>query len=139
MANISFIETLKEVFPSKKRKREKIFSAQEAYSVVRHGEVKTIEQLIKERQDSINESLKDRLSYHDRTPFTNYNFLVEIDRDLSNYTDQVFAPFKEKGYTICNVSEKFPEIGDCLVFIISWANRQMIIENNVEKTNGIAC
>ena len=61
-----------------------------------------------------------------------YHCLVEIEDDLVNSTEEIFAPFINAGFKVINLSDKIDEIQGENVYLISW---KQIFINKDGKNN----
>ena len=90
-----------------------------------NGGFRTLEQRIKDKQDSIRSLIKSKFpaTGEKYRPFTgngSYRCVVDIEEDLSCCIDEVFKPFIEGGFKIINISKYVDEIDDENVYLISW-------------------
>ena len=118
-------ESIKKVFHKDKPE----FTAEFAWLETTYGNggFRTLEQRIKDKQESIKWLIKSKFPQHDeRYRPSNvvgcYRCVVDIEEDLVCCVDEVFKPFIEGGFKIINISKQVEEIEDENVYLISWKN-----------------
>lgn len=116
---MDFIEQVKTLFT---RKKEKPLSAEEAYFRTKYGVYKTTDQRILDRQKSVRELIKAKITpgYRAEINFSSYYCVIDLEDELKPYVDEIFKPFKEEGFKVFNLSELVEDINNDLVFLISW-------------------
>lgn len=120
---MTFLTFVKQIIKPK----EKELSANEAYMRTKYGAYKTIAQRIKDIQNDINYKIKSKISMAgaNNTIFSSYFCIIEIDDDMKDYVNEIFKPFKERGFKIITLSDKIEELHDELVFIMSWYKSEL--------------
>lgn len=116
-------DLVKQIFKPK----EKELSACEAYMRTKYGAYKTIAQRINDIQNDIKFKIKSKIAIAgaNDTIFSSYFCVIEIDNDMKEYVNDIFKPFKDKGFKIIALSDKIEELKDELVFFISWYKKEL--------------
>lgn len=108
-------------FSARASKEEDITPANVAYSKSTYGITTDVSTLIKLHQHRINKLINDKTSFRTNGDiFTDYRCVYSFSKDVVPYIEPILKPFKEKGYTIINISEKVEELSNDNVYLISW-------------------
>ena len=118
MTNV--MKSVKEMFT----KNDMPFTAERAWIETTYGDgsYRTIEQRIKDKQDSIKRLIKSKFDTigGTHTLSKDYRCVVDFEDDIKNNVDEVLAPFIEGGFMVINLSEQVAELSDSCVYLISW-------------------
>lgn len=97
------------------------FTAEYAYieTTYGRGSYRSVEDRIKAKQSLIRNKIEEHFrsrSAEMNTIIPSYYCLAFIEDDIKEYTDEIFNPFKERGFNIVKINE----IEDDNVYVVSW-------------------
>ena len=97
------------------------FTAEYAYieTTYGRGSYRSVEDRIKAKQNLIRNKIEEHFrsrSAEMNTITPSYYCLAFIEDDIKEYTDEIFNPFKERGFNIVKINE----IEDDNVYVVSW-------------------
>lgn len=111
--------------------KEEPFTAERAWIETTYGvgSYKPIEKRIEDKQANIRTCIRSKfcganggITKNDTICYSSYHCVIDIEEDLANVVDEIFAPFKESGFKIVNLSDVIDEVKGERVYLISWKN-----------------
>lgn len=112
-----------------KKREEEILTAQEAYFRTKYGDIKSLDEYIKVAQNHIALEIRRNMipnTYEsaNEDKFHSYYAMVDFDDDMVPYVEEIFKPFKDKGFQFIPLSDRIEEINNASVWLISWDKRK---------------
>lgn len=104
------------------------FTAIYAFNLTAYGNNDPIEKKIKEKQKHIKYIIETKFTPETIGGYTNrfpsYHCVIDMENDLVDYVEEIFAPFKKNGFEIICLNQKLGDIlnNDTQVYFISWKN-----------------
>lgn len=120
-----------------------VFTAERAWVETTYGKgcYRAIDKRIESKIKSIKAKIESRYECSSEQGYANcfasYYCIVNIEEDLQYHVDEIFAPFKENGFLIINLSEVVEELNGERVYLVSWKNafRQSATVNQENEKN----
>ena len=103
-------------------KKTNFITSDEAYRIATYGTNIQDNDIVLHYQKRINTLIRDKIMSMSR--FENsYYCVIDFERCVEQYIDDIIEPFKERGFKFINISKKIDEIKDSNVYLISWKNK----------------
>jgi hypothetical protein len=122
-----FLNCCKKVFSWNKEERP--LTAQEAYFKTKYGDISSLDEYIEAAQNHIAFEIRRNMIPNVYTninedKFHSYYAMVDFDKGMEPYVDEIFKPFKDNGFQFIPLHDRIEEINNASVWLISWDKRR---------------
>ena len=100
---------------------EDIMTAEAAYCKSTYGTEMELKTIIKLHQHQISKLVNNKTAFRSNgDTFGDYFCMYSFPNDVAPYIGEILEPFKKRGYSIINLSERVEEFKNYNVYSISW-------------------